>query len=423
MTYYFPPCSATAGYRPFAWASNLGDDNIKTTVVTRHWESDNNSRSSFVGYNSSPNKVITFNTYKLISLPYNKTLKREIGENWLHNFSLLRKIYYFILAIFGEINIDMDGRAAYSDFLNEYLKNEKYDVIIVTAPPFNLIRLAKELSNKFNIPYIVDFRDLWNNHEMKKGFIYSGTDKILFGLIKKYISFWISDAKLITVATPPMVKFIQQLAYKGKVSTLLNGFERNLYNNHIRIDGENKKFIISCIGTLYAEQDLNIFVEGFKIFLNNNPHAQLQLRFIGVGFDPNVEIILLNSIPAKYLYTSGRVPRDEAINEALQANILYYAGWKGFEGVLTTKIFDYLASKKNILIAPGDGSSIDDIVIKTNSGKIANSAQEVCSLINTWYLEWEKEGIIQYKGKTEIVEKYSRENQTHYFSKLIKELF
>ena len=43
------------------------------------------------------------------------------------------------------------------------LSKEKYKLIIVTSPPLNLIRLAYDLNKKFNIPFVVDFQDSWNN--------------------------------------------------------------------------------------------------------------------------------------------------------------------------------------------------------------------------------------------------------------------
>jgi glycosyltransferase involved in cell wall biosynthesis len=420
LTYYFPPCTATAGYRPYSWATHFKEHEIEPTIITRRWFATKATRSSFADYEDGPIKTEKQSGFTAIYLPYLPTKKRIIGEQWLKRSPMARKIYYFFLTLIGELNIDMDGRAAFQTFLYYHLKDNKYDAIIATAPPFNLVGLAASLSKKFKIPYFVDLRDLWNNNEMKKGFQYSGTDKVLYGLTKKHIGRWIAKAEAVTVATPPMAKFIEALHYKGRIAVLLNGYEKYLYNGNNRRSKANDKFIVSCIGTLYPEQKLDLFTSGFHLFLKENPYASIQLRFVGASFFPEVESFLKRQIPDPYLLITDRIPREEAIQEAVQSHVLFYAGWKGYEGILTTKIFDYLAAGKNILIAPGDGSSIDDLVKKTGSGKIANTPHAVAELLFQWYEEWKNKGELTISGNIEMIDNYSREKQTENFSNLIK---
>lgn len=421
MTYYFPPCTATAGYRPYSWATHFREHGIEPTVITRRWSSTKETRSSFADYEDGPIMKDRQPAYTAFSLPYLPTTMRKFGEQWLRKPSVFRKIYYFFLTLTGELNIDMDGRAAFQAFLFHHLKDNKYDAIIVTVPPFNLVRLAARLSKKFTIPYFVDLRDLWNNNEMKKEFRYSGTDKILYSLTKKHIGRWIANAEAVTVATPPMAKFIRGLHYKGKVAVLLNGYEKHLYNGNNRPEARTDKFVVSCIGTLYPEQNLKLFTSGFHLFLKQIPDAAIQLRFIGACFFPAVESFLKSQIPGSFLVVTDRVPREKAIQEAVQSHVLFYAGWKGYDGILTTKIFDYLAAKKNILIAPGDDSTMDDLITKTASGKIANTPEEVSVLLFEWYREWKVQGELSFSGDVKMIEKYSREKQTENFSILIKE--
>ncbi|MBI5324904.1 MAG: hypothetical protein HZB41_06485 [Ignavibacteriae bacterium] len=51
------------------------------------------------------------------------------------------------------------------------LKKHKIDVIMATAPPYTDFLVARELSKKFNIPYIIDYRDPWvdNPNLLKPG--------------------------------------------------------------------------------------------------------------------------------------------------------------------------------------------------------------------------------------------------------------
>src|SRR5690606_36578998 len=47
------------------------------------------------------------------------------------------------------------------DFLSEYLDKNPVDVMITTGPQHSLHLIGKQLKDKFDIPWIADFRDPW----------------------------------------------------------------------------------------------------------------------------------------------------------------------------------------------------------------------------------------------------------------------
>ncbi|MDP4117216.1 MAG: glycosyltransferase, partial [Bacteroidota bacterium] len=47
----------------------------------------------------------------------------------------------------------------------ELLTNENFDVIFVSAPPFSSINLAYKLKEEFEIPLVIDYRDLWLSNQ------------------------------------------------------------------------------------------------------------------------------------------------------------------------------------------------------------------------------------------------------------------
>ena len=47
------------------------------------------------------------------------------------------------------------------NYLSEYLKDNKIDAVISTGPPHSMHLIALGLKQKFNIPWIADFRDPW----------------------------------------------------------------------------------------------------------------------------------------------------------------------------------------------------------------------------------------------------------------------
>ena len=136
--------------------------------------------------------------------------------------------------------------------------------------------------------------------------------------------------------------------------------------------------------SIYPEQDMSVMIDGLKLFLHDKSSDKVQLRFIGLDIIPSVSQYVKNELPAEFIYVSNRVSKEEAIVETKKATVLSYPGWLGTKGIISTKIFDYIASGNPILIAPGDKDIIDDLLIKTNTGESVFSAKEFAALLNKW---------------------------------------
>ena len=85
-------------------------------------------------------------------------------------------------------------------------------------------------------------------------------------------------------------------------------------------------------------------------------------------------------------------------------------GWKGWKGIYSGKIFEYLGAKKNILIAPNDGDVLEKLINYTNSGKLANTPQEMTAILSNWYSQWKRHEI-EYHGIDKRINEFTRESQ------------
>lgn len=57
------------------------------------------------------------------------------------------------------------------------------------------------------------------------------------------------------------------------------------------------------------------------------------------------------AIPAANLLITNRIDRLEALSMSARSYVLYYIGWKGYRGIYSGKIFEYLGLQRNILLA------------------------------------------------------------------------
>jgi hypothetical protein len=104
------------------------------------------------------------------------------------------------------------------------------------------------------------------------------------------------------------------------------------------------------------------------------------------------------------------------------ADVLVYPAWAGSKGIYSGKIFEYLATGNNILVAPCDNDVIKHLLDETKTGVSRNTKEEVTLQLQRWYDEWKEKGSVSYRGLPEEIGKYSRENQAKKMANSIYEV-
>lgn len=320
----------------------------------------------------------------------------------------------------GRFSIEIDATSAYKKFLKDYLKENKFDAIVASGPPNNLIRLGYKLSKKHKIPFIADFRDLWDNDELKKDYKPGFSQRLKNRITKAYLRKWINQAGIITTVSEPLVEKIKTIT-SNKVVEIKNGYEEELFPYKTILPPADI-FTISIIGTLYTKQDLSILLNGLKKFTDLVDITTIRLNFIGATAIESVSSDIAAILPEKCLFISDRVPRKDAIEYTLRSHVLLYAGWKTYKGIYSGKIFDYLGAHRNILLAPGDDDVLDRIIEQTHAGKIANSVDEFFVVLKNWHDEWIDLRTLAYNGNSQLIQQYTRKNQALIMASYINSL-
>jgi hypothetical protein len=409
LSYYFPPYNGIPGWRPYSWFKHFHKYNIHPTVVTRHWDGSENEWTSTIKESDKPPIIEENESGCLISIPYQHSPFKKISDSALFKIPGVGKLYFLFLLSIGRLSVEIDAYYSFKKFLETYLKTHSFDVIIVSAPPQNIIRLGYYLSKKFNTRFIADFRDIWNNHELNKNYKPSKSEVIKSFIQKRYLKKWLKQAEFVITVSESLARKIRSITSK-KVIEITNGFEEELLQGQ-GIIPSSSVFTISVVGTIYPQQDMSVLINGINKLISETNTQKIQLNFIGIEAIKSVASELKSKLsPDANVYTSARVPREEAIKYTLSSHILVYPGWKNYEGIYSGKIFEYLGAQKNILIAPGDMDIIDQLVEKSGAGKIAHTETECFLILKQWFDEWEKNGSVRYSGKKEIINTYTRES-------------
>lgn len=420
ITYYYPPCIGVAAYRPLSWVKDFQKYDLKTTVITRHWIGNENVWVDYQKELGSDIKIINEQNSKKIYVPYRKNKYLKFSEKKWIKFFWINKLVYFFLAITGKFQPEVDGYTSFKEYLFKHLKTEKYKIVIVNAPPLNLIRLVATANKKFKIPFIVDFQDSWDNMMLSKDYNPGKKEKFYNSLKVIYLKKWLNRASFIITVTPSIASLIQKITNKP-VKVIMNGFEKGKYIA-TAYNKDTSYFNISLIGTVHPIQDISMMLEGLKLFLKGKDPRLVKLNFIGINSFPEISQKVKMVIPNEFLYISDRVSMDDSVRLTLAADVLLFPSYSGYADYYTAKIFEYLGAGRNILMVPGNNDAVDDLILETASGKIANSVIEFAEILEKWHMEWKNSGTIKYHGITQKIDFYSRENQNEILCNLIKSI-
>jgi len=400
ITYYYPPCNSPGANRTGAWAKYLSENGYKVIVVTRYWDGTENNKETYIS-NTNNSKTISVNeNLKVYYLPFiSKQNKTKLSA---------------IINVFkGNFDIEYDTNGNFYNKINEIIRKEPIDLIITSAPPINTIKLTSRIYKQTKIPFIIDFRDLWDNNEMSSKNVIAAKNKIINSFYRYYINKWVKKSKGLISVSKPFVEYISEKFGISNVEVIINGYLIDYKKNN----SKTKQFTISSIGKIYDRQEYKILLNGIASFIKSKNNESIMVNFIGISKTDKIYNDLIEIIPKNNLLIKERIQKLEADKYMLNSDVLIYSGWKMYSGIFSSKIFEYLASRKNIIIAPSDNDVIDELLKQTKSGVSLNTENEVREQLNLLYNEWLNNGFSTYVGIEKEIEKYSASKQV---SKLIK---
>lgn len=407
VSYIFPPnTTMVSSFRPYSWYLEFEKYGLTPIAVTRHWTSEPIVNSFQLGNeDESPLSIVEEGDKKIYYLPYrNNFFERQARR---HEGKTLAKVWELAGLFAGRFTKEADLHHAFYKEIGALIKKEKPKAIILTAMPLSAAKLGYHLKKEFGLPVIIDFRDYINNNLLNDQFNFTGRARFSFKIQELYLKKWLSNADAVMSVSQPILDKLAKFTSARQI-LIHNGYEERLFENITAVQAE--KFTISMIGMLYETQDIDFIIKGFNSFLSRlRQPTDCSIEFIGQDYLPAISERLKAQLPQGSIITTPRISRKEALQKMKSSHVLYYAGWKGWKGIYSGKIFEYLAAQKNVLIAPGDADVIDELVQDTEAGKIANTVEEFSEILYNWYGEWQDGKELKYYGKKEKIAAFTRE--------------
>lgn len=305
-------------------------------------------------------------------------------------------------------------------FLKKYLQSNPVDAIISTGPPHSMHLIAKELHKKFNIPWIADFRDPWTDID------FFSELKLTKRSLRKHHRLQhqvLTEADKVVTVGWDWAKGLESHGAKD-VAVITNGYDFNIEEQSHKID-LSQDFTMSHVGIIGAARNAVKFWEALGELLKENTLDEfsklLKIRLIGQVDNSVVESIRKNDLE-KNVEIIPYIPHEEVILEqcSSQVLLLFINNSPNAKGIMTGKIFEYMASGRPIFaIGPEDGDTAI-ILDKTNSGFVIDfdDKERMKAAITDMFNKYKNNQLPTKKN--EIVENYSRRSLAKEYVNLIE---
>ena len=409
ITYYFPPSGGAGVQRWLKTIKYLPEFGVETIVLTvdpavASYPQVDESLCADV---PSSLKVYTTKTKEILSLYKRVSPNKQVPYGGFANEpnpTLLQKISRFIRGNF----FLPDPRRGWNKYAlakaKEIVESEGITTVITTSPPHSTQLIGLELKKQYpNIKWVADLRDPWTD-------IYYNSDLYPTRWAQrrnlKYERSVLEGAdKIITVSEDCKRLFAEKADVAGKITVVPNGYDNDDFKEKLGVRSEelgvvNNFGIISYVGIMAPQYDLlplKALVSGRKDIL---------LRFVGVVSEEIQQEIKSWGVQTEFI---SYVNHGKAI-EYMQASdvlMLFIPNVPNNEGILTGKLFEYLASGRKILLFGPENGDAMRLINECEAGECFSNNFNLDNFLN-----------MPYKGNDNI-KLYSREALAYKIASLL----
>jgi hypothetical protein len=296
------------------------------------------------------------------------------------------------------------------------LETENFDALISSSGPATTHLIAKDLKNRFKIPWIADFRDLWTQNHYYKGLW-------LREILERRLEVrTLADADAITTATHGFKEQLQELHTSQTIHAILNGF--NPYEVNDRKPASDK-FRITYTGSLYnGAVDPELLLQALDEL---NSEGAIELNDVEVHFFACNESWLGHEISRYNLdgivEMHDAIERDAVIEKQRESQLLLLMlrNDRRDRRVIPAKIFEYLAARRPILSLGIDGGCVGDVLLQTNAGIQLTTLDQVKQEVAKDYKEFKSTGCVSYTGVPAEVDRYSQREMAKKFCSVLND--
>lgn len=303
------------------------------------------------------------------------------------------------------------------NYLKKYLKENHFDALVTTGPPHSVHLIGLNLKKEFpDIKWIADFRDPWTEISYYQHLkLTKFADRKHRNLEQK-----VFENADITLAT----SYADAENFKKKGANavcITNGFDVENQEPRTENSEPSTQFTLSYIGVLEQLRNPGVLWRVLNDLIKENEdfRKNFQLKFVG-----RIDDRILDKITSSELNNSvknlGYLPHSEANLEMQNSDLLLITNFPEdkSKGIIPGKIFEYLATKNQIISFGPKDSDVKRILEETHAGKhfSYDDYESLKAFILEKFNDWKSGNL---SSNTENIEQFSRKNLTKKLAEIL----
>lgn len=424
ITYYWPPSGGAGVQRTLKFAKYLPEFGVEPIVLTI-----DESVASYPFLDASLLKdvrpelrVVKTKSRELLSTFKRFFPKVEVPHSGFanHNKTTFRsKVMRFVR---GNLLIP-DARVswvkpAFREAVR-LIEQEQIDTVYISSPPHSSQLVGLKLKKRFpNLRWIADLRDPWTDIFFYEDMLHTPLAKKIDASYERNV---LEQADEILVVSKSIKASFAQKAtsVESKIHVIPNGFDADDFN--ISSLPPTNEFLITHTGTMADSYQPDVLFSALKKAVQNYPDVNIRLLFVGKVTE-SIAVLAQKFGLEKQVSFVDYVPHSEITRYQKNTSclLLVVPKTEGDKGILTGKLFEYLAARKPILgLGPSDGDA-NEIVKKCEAGFIFDRENETAlenylnNLIESWLIN---PNLDLPEGKSE---EFSRRNLTQTLAHILR---
>lgn len=356
ITHYFPPLNSSGARRINAFAKYLAAKGHQITVITtRKTGRDGLLTEDVPSYLSLLELGGWGKLARSEPIPNSTISNQHAVATRSLTGRLLLKIKRSVMKITGQL---IDHRLVFAlQFAFPWLASEvknaitNADIVMSSCPPWPTHLAGRLVKNRFGKLWVADYRDQFSGNHILRGSVVSRP-------IEVWLERWlIKTANHIVAISEPMKEYYK--LFHPSVTCIENGYDEGIFEqadatmHEYAVENKVDELVIRYMGTITADR---IPVAFFRALaqINQNPGRRIVAEFYGES------TLLRKALPEvipqaePYVRFCPQLAYTSAIQRMLTADALFFIETSDFSshsarGVLTTKLFEYLAARKPVV--------------------------------------------------------------------------
>lgn len=422
ITYYWPPAGGPGVQRWLKFAKYLPEFNWKPIIYTPENPSYPLLDESLMKDVPEDLEIVRTKIWEPYQLAekLNKSNKKfkagqfDVGSNqsWKSKLSIWVRGNFFI----------PDARVFWVQpsvkFLEQYLKINNIETIVTSGPPHSMHLIGLNLKKKFpDLKWIADFRDPWTEISYYKHL------KLTKNSDKKHRQLESEVFKNADITLATSYTDAENFRKNGaNAFCITNGFDETDSSQTLQSsNSQTQKFTLSYIGVLEQLRNPENLWKALDnlVKTNSNLAENFNLKFVG-RIDDKILKALEKSSLKNHIQNLGYVSHDKAVDEMAKSSLLLITNFpnNSSKGIIPGKIFEYLATGKQIISFGPNEADVSKILDETKAGKhfSYNDSKEIEEFILEKFELWKNRNLLE---NTQNIEQFSRRNLTKQLSEIL----